>query len=132
MIFLALLGCHALWGLSAQRDLRTIYLLLHVLQFARQEAIYSANIVFVAPSSTPDTTRWPHTLTVFSHTHCIRSFALPKTISLFSNQITGFQFSATGHCLTPGTLTLVGEKTTYRIVINDGGRARVECLAMMD
>lgn len=98
--------------------------LLHLLQFARQEAIYQNKITVVSYSESD------HCITIYSEepSDVKRVFKLPQNNILHSNQPLGFRFHPEGRCLTPGTIMLIAKsdpRYQRKIIINDSGRPRL-------
>lgn len=102
----------------------TLISLFHVLQYARQEAIYRNNIVQVGIG--------PCGIEVFIENEPTHKKIPLRTLqgelfnSISSNQPHGFKFLADGRCATPGTISFRSPKgLNYKIVINDSGRSRI-------
>jgi hypothetical protein len=98
--------------------------LLHLFQYARQEAIYQNKIMIVSYSEND------HCITVYSEKpfDVKRIFRLSQHNILHSNQPLGFRFHPEGRCLTPGTITLISKsdpRYQRNIIINDSGRPRL-------
>lgn len=98
--------------------------LVHLLQFARHEAIVQNKIIHVAYSSDQ------HQIMVSIQDPVViqRILILPTHYVLHSNQSLGFYFNPEGRCLTPGTMILIPEQSPQyqrKIIINDSGRARI-------
>lgn len=100
--------------------------LLHLLQFARLEAIHQNKIIILSYTENDNCVRVcakdPYAIK--------RVFKLPSNYILQNNQPLGFHFYPDGRCLTPGTITLTFKGNPsyhHRVIINDSGRPRLSC-----
>lgn len=93
--------------------------LLHLFQFARQEAIFQNSVIQIHFKQNQ------HKIYVMNTGDILFELDIPSYYTLETNRPHGFYFLSDGRCSSPGTMIISSQTSIYKIIINDGGRIRI-------